>query len=190
MPAFMEQIFTALFKYRPLIFQRGDFTFASAWSAWLVMAVALLVAAPVIWMYTRARGRSNLLDRGIMSGLRLVIFAVVIFCLLRPMLLGKRVVPQQSYVAVLLDDSRSMRIADDAKHPRTQFIAESFNPTGELTKSLSDRFKIRYFRFSSDVERIGGVQDLAYAGTKTRLGDALDQVRQEMSGVPMAGVVV
>ena len=79
MPAFIEQVFETLFKYRPLIFQRGDFTFASAWSAWLVMGVALLVAAPVIWMYTRARGRSSLLDRGIMSAARLLIFAVVIF---------------------------------------------------------------------------------------------------------------
>lgn len=190
MSAFFEQAFEALFKYRPLIFQRGDFTFASSWPAWLVLAAALALAAPVIWMYTRARGRSGLLDRAIMSGVRLAIFAVVLFCLLRPTLLVKRVVPQQSYVAVLLDDSRSMRIADDAKHPRTQFIAESFNKTGPLTTSLSERFKLRYFRFSSNVDRIGGVQDLAYAGTNTRLGDALDQVRQEMSGVPMAGVVV
>ena len=187
---FFERLFEALFKYRPLIFERGDFTFGSAWPAWQIVTIGLLVAAPVIWMYTRARGRSGLLDRVLLSGLRLAIFAVVLFCLLEPQLLVKRVLPQQSYVAVLLDDSRSMRIADDEKRPRTQFIAESFDPNSPLARSLAERFKLRYFRFSSDVERINGTGELAYSGTKTRLGDALDQVRQEMSGVPMAGVVV
>ncbi|MGH7470841.1 MAG: hypothetical protein ACRENP_23080 [Longimicrobiales bacterium] len=190
MQAFLEGLFQALFKYRPLIFERGDFTFASSWPIWILVGGGLVVAAPVIWMYTRARGRSGLRDRILMSVARVAIFALVAFCLLKPTLLVKRAVPQQSYVAVLLDDSRSMRIADDEKRPRTQFIAESFGVTGPLAKSLSNRFKLRYFRFSSDLDRIAGVQDLSFAGTKTRLGDALDQVRQEMSGVPLAGVVV
>jgi uncharacterized membrane protein len=190
MQAFLEGLFQTLFKYRPLIFERGDFTFASTWPLWLLLAGGLVLAGPVIWMYTRARGRSGLRDRILLSATRLVIFVAFAFCLLKPTLLVKRAVPQQSYVAVLLDDSRSMRIADDEKRPRTQFIAESFGATGELARSLSNRFKLRYFRFSSDLNRISGVQDLSFAGTKTRLGDALDQVRQEMSGVPLAGVVV
>jgi uncharacterized membrane protein len=190
MQAFFESIFETLFKYRPLVFGRGDFEFGASWSAWLVLLAGVIIAAPVIWMYTLARGRTGMRDRALLTATRLVIFAVVLFCLLRPSLLVKRAVPEQSYVAVLLDDSRSMRIADDAKQPRTQFQAVAFAKGGALAQSLDARFKLRYFRFSSDVERIEGVKDLAYTGTKTRLGDALDQVRQEMSGVPMAGVVV
>jgi uncharacterized membrane protein len=186
----IESVFEALFKYRPLIFERGDFTFASSWPAWLIAGLALVVGGPVLWAYARARGRSRTVDRVILVGLRVAAFTVVLFCLLKPTLLVKRVVPQQSYVAVLLDDSRSMRIADDEKKPRTAFIDESFSKTGPLAKSLSNRFRVRYFRFSSDVARVGGPADLSYSGTKTQLGDAIDQVRQEMAGVPMAGVVV
>src|SRR5262245_6009989 len=109
MQGFFENIFETLFKYRPLVFERGDFTFASSWASWIILLAGLLVAAPVIWMYTRARGRSGMRDRALLAFTRLVIFAVVLFCLLRPTLLVKRVQPEQSYVAVLLDDSRSMR---------------------------------------------------------------------------------
>ena len=186
----MESVFEFFFKYRPLIFERGDFTFASSWSVWLLVGVAAMLGVPVIWSYLRARGRTGLRDRAIMMGVRVAIFALVLFCLMKPTLLVKRVLPQQSYVAVLIDDSRSMRIADDDKKPRTQFVQEAFGTQGTVAKQLGDRFKVRYFRFSSDAQRVSGPADMSYAGTRTRLADAIDQVRQEMSGVPMAGMVV
>ena len=33
----METIFEFLFKYRPLLFQEGDFTFASPWPALFIL---------------------------------------------------------------------------------------------------------------------------------------------------------
>jgi uncharacterized membrane protein len=191
MPAFFESIFEALFKYRPIVFERGEFAFAGSFTGGrLLLLLAILVAGPVIWMYTRARGRSTTRDRIILTSIRVLIFGVVLFCLFRPQLRVKRAVPQQSYVAVLLDDSRSMRIADDAKNPRTEFVTNALGTKGQLAQALSDRFKVRYFRFSRDVERVSDVRTLAYAGTTTHVADAIDQVRQEMSGVPLAGVVV
>ena len=190
MAAFLETVFESLFKYRPLVFQRGEFTWASSLPAWVILTAGFLLAGPVIWMYTRARGRTTMRDRIVLSVGRLAIFVLVLFCLLRPTLLVKRAVPQQSYLAVLIDDSRSMRIADDTKKPRTQFIAEALSPNGALAKSLGERYKLRYFRFDDDIERIKGVEQLAFTGTTTHIGDAIDQVRQEMSGVPLAGVVL
>src|SRR5687768_9412232 len=116
----MDSIFEFFFKYRPLLFQRGEFTFASGWSVWMLLVTFIAVAAPVLWLYARARGHTRKRDRGILMGLRLAILALVLFCLMKPTLLVKRVLPQQSYVAVLLDDSRSMRIADDDDKPRTE----------------------------------------------------------------------
>ena len=59
MQALLGSLFEGLFKYRPLVFQKGNFTFGSAWSGWLIFGVALAVAIPVIWAYTRARGRKR-----------------------------------------------------------------------------------------------------------------------------------
>jgi uncharacterized membrane protein len=191
MQSFFESIFEFLFKYRPIVYERGEFAFGSSWSGWLLLLVGLLVAAPVIWMYTRARGRSTTRDRIVLVGIRALVFVVVLFCLLRPTLLVKRAVPQQSYVAVLVDDSRSMRIADENPNaPRTAFVENELGTKGQLSRSLRDRFKVKYFRFSRDVERVNDVTKLTYSGTVTHVADAIDQVRQEMSGVPLAGVVV
>ena len=37
---------------------------------------------------------------------------LVLFCLFRPVLVVKAAVPQQNFLGVLIDDSRSMQIAD------------------------------------------------------------------------------
>ena len=186
----MGSLFEFLFKYRPIVFERGDFAFAAGWPLWIAAVLLVAISLPLFWSYLRARGRSGVRDRVILSTVRLAILALVLFCLMKPQLLVKRVIPQQSYVAVLIDDSRSMRVADEKDEPRTAFVEQSFGAQGAVQKALSDRFKVRYFRFSSVAERIASTNDLAFAGTRTRLADALDQVRQDMSGVPMAGLVV
>src|SRR6185436_18277133 len=48
----------------------------------------------------------------------------------------------------------------------------------------------RFFRFSSTADRLGKPGDLAYDGTSTRLGQALERARDELSGLPLAGLVM
>ena len=50
--------------------------------------------------------------RLILAALRMAILALVLFCLFRPVLVIKAAVPQQNFLGVLIDDSRSMQIAD------------------------------------------------------------------------------
>lgn len=186
----MESIFEFLFKYRPLLFERGDFAF-SAPRGVLPVALALMIGSVVIgWTYLRARGRSRPVDRAVLLGTRVLIFAVLLFCLFRPVLLVQALVPQHSYLAVLIDDSRSMHIADDGAEPRTAFIDQQLGMQGELTRSLEDRFRLRYYRFSDVARRLPELNDLAYAGRSTRIGDAIDFVRDDLSGSPLSGVVV
>src|SRR5690606_21225802 len=59
-----------------------------------------------------------------------------------------------------------------------------------LLASLGTRFVPRVFRFSSSTERLGNAGDLTFQGTGTRLGDAIDRAREELSGLPVAGLVV
>ena len=45
---------------------------------------------------------------------------VLAFVLFQPVLLVSTVVPRRNYVAVLIDDSRSMRVADEGSASRAQ----------------------------------------------------------------------
>ena len=65
---------------------------------------------------------------------RLALLALLVFCLIRPSLILHAAVPQQNFLGVLIDDSRSMTIADRDEKPRTDFVHEQFGagrPAGQ-----------------------------------------------------------
>ena len=62
--------------------------------------------------------------------------------------------------------------------------------TAALLKTLKERFVLRFFRFSSSAGRLGSAAELKYDGTSTKLGDALERARDELSGLPLAGLVM
>jgi uncharacterized membrane protein len=59
-----------------------------------------------------------------------------------------------------------------------------------VLQALADRFVVRTFRFSSVANRVNAPTDLSFDGSQTRLGTALDGARQELAGLPLAGVVL
>ena len=129
--------------------------------------------------------------RAVLTGIRLATLLLVLFCLFRPVLVVKAAVPQQNFLGVLVDDSRSMQVADENGQPRSEFVKNQFGRVdGELLTALGKRFVVRLFRFSSSAERLQSSGDLKFEGTGTHLGDALDRVRDELSGLPVAGLVV
>ena len=187
----MDRIFEFLFKYRSLVFEQGDFGFAAPASLRTWLGIAGLVAAAAVATYTIARGKSSVADRGVMAGLRLALLATLVFCLMQPALTLSTVVPQQNFVGILMDDSRSMQLEDDDGTVRSSFFAEAFTPEeSELIEGLSERFALRFFRFSDVARRVDGLGEMTFNGTHTNLANALDAARSELSGVPLSGLVV
>jgi hypothetical protein len=185
-----ESVFTFLFKYERLVFEQGQFVLGATRSMWLAAAIVAAVAVYAVWTYWQVaalRGRA----RAILLATRLALLAVALFATLRPMLLLKVAVPQQNFVGIILDDSRSMQIPDEAGKPRADFVREALGtPDAPLLKALGQKFVLRVFRFSSSAERLQTNADLTFQGTGTRVGDALDRAREEMSGLPVAGLIV
>jgi len=187
-----EQLFQALFSYRPVVFQQGEFRFDVTTASFVAAAIVAAVVALAVLTYRRVRvNEGRLRDRVILTSLRIAALALVLFCLFRPTLIVRAAADQQNVVAVLIDDSRSMQIADHAGKPRAAFVREQFGEEGSpLLKSLAGRFMVRTFRFSSTTGRVGQVNDLQFGGSQTRLGAALAGVREELAGLPVAGVVL
>ena len=187
----METIFEFLFKYRLLFFQEGEFTFASPWPVLLVLGGVAVVAVPALLTYGAARGDTGRLDRAVMAALRLGLVAILVFILFRPTLILTSVVPQRNFVGILIDDSQSMRITDQDGVARSDFIQSTFGSEGsELLTALSEKFTLRYFRFSRDASRLNDMVDLSYSGTATDLGNVMVRAQEELAGVPISGLVV
>lgn len=191
MASLWDSVFEFLFKYRLFIWEKGELALGGPWPYYLAALALGAVAVPTLLRYRQVRGKATGRDRLILSALRVAALAVVLFCLFRPVLVISTVVPQRSFVGILFDDSRSMQIADEPGSPRGAFFAKHFGPEGSaLARGLSDRFKLRYFRFSSTAERVNGVSELSFAGSRSQLGGALERVREELAAVPLAGLVL
>lgn len=192
MTSWFESIFEFLFKYRPLLYQRGSFSLGASWPVVVLGILAVVLAVPTLLRYRRVEGKATPRDRLVLTVLRSAVLLLVLFCLLRPALVLSTVVPQRSFVGILLDDSRSMQIADVDGEPRGQFLQETFGPEGSaLARALADKFMLRFFRFSDSVERVADpAAALTFYGGRTELGRALERSMDELANVPLAGLVV
>lgn len=184
------EIIEFLFKFRPVIFEEGRLTFAAPTALVTAVAIVAVVAAVAVSTYTGA-SRARVRDRVALASLRIALIALLVFCLVRPTLVLSTVVPQQNYVGVLIDDSRSMRIADGSNSARSAFIGEAFAAeSGWLLRELAERFQLRFFRFSSVAERVAGAGELTFDGPRTRITPALDLAREDLAPVPVSGLVL
>src|SRR3954451_8897758 len=173
------------------MFQQGDFSWGLSRPVLLVVAAVTASAALALLTYRGVSATDRPRDRVILVGLRLAALAVLLFCLFRPTLVLKAAVPQQNFLGVLVDDSRSMSIADRDGQTRAAFVQQQFGTQDSpLLRALSQRFVVRFFSFSSSSDRVASAADLKYGGTSTRVGQALDRARDELAGLPLAGLVM
>jgi uncharacterized membrane protein len=187
----LEKLFRFLFKYPPLMFQQGDFSWGLSRAVLLVVMAVTAAAIVALFTYRGVSAANRTRDRVVLIGLRVAALVVLLFCLFRPTLVLKAAVPQQNFLGVLVDDSRSMSIADRDGQTRAAFVQQQFGTQDSpLLRALSQRFVVRFFSFSSSSDRIAGAANLKYSGTSTRVGQALDRARDELAGLPLAGLVM
>ena len=187
----MESLFVFLFKYRPALFAQGELGLRPPLPLPLLLLLGAALAALVVGTYLRTGGKASPRDRLVLAGVRLGILALLGFALLRPTLLLSSVVPQQNYLGILIDDSRSMRIADADGEARGVRAAAAFT-AGEsaLLQALRERFQLRYFRFAGQAARFEPGEPLGFGGGATRLASALDAARADLGSLPLSGLVL
>ena len=186
-----EPLFEFLFKYRPLIFEQGELALRASWVGVLALGAAAGAGYLTLRTYHAVRGNSQPLDRAVLTAIRIAALGVLAFCLLRPVLVLSSVVPQENFLGVLIDDSRSMQIADRDETPRYEFVRRQLGAAdSELRAALADRFALRFFRFAGETDRMTALDELTFRGTRTHLGRALERAHDELSGVPLSGLVV
>ncbi|HYC51827.1 MAG TPA: vWA domain-containing protein, partial [Gemmatimonadaceae bacterium] len=186
----LESAFQLLFKYRPAVFAEGQLAFGIAGPLAIGLAVAALVVATAVVTYGRVGAHSTGRDRLVLAAIRTAVLLVVVVCLFRPMLLISAPVPQRNFVGVLIDDSRSMQIADNGQSRADVVRAAMGSGDSSLIAGLREKFQVRLFRFGTALERIEAISSLGFEGVETRVGDAIASARQELDAVPLSGLIV
>ncbi|MEN8376995.1 MAG: vWA domain-containing protein, partial [Gemmatimonadota bacterium] len=185
----IRELFEWLLKYPPLLYQRGDMALARPFPAWLWVAAAGFALVAVA-AYIRRRRGDAIAPTLVLATLRLALIAALVVLLARPVLRVPTVVPRENHLAILIDDSRSMRIPDVDGETRADFARTTFAPSAPLTAELAARFRLRFLRFGSAPTRLTDWNALTFEGERTRIGSALQAAADELGSAPASGVVL
>ncbi len=171
--------------------QDGRFSFAYGPGAWLAAVAVLVLVAIVCLLYRRT---TRPLSRGWKAwfiGLRSAVLILLFLCLMRPVINTQQVVPQETYLAVLVDDSQSMSIADmPGDRTRQDLVNEGLYGQGALLASLQEAFHVRTFRFDKSTQRIRGAEELLASGNASSLDQALRYADDQLGGLALGGIVL
>lgn len=181
-------MFEFLFKYPPAIFSKGKLVLLAPWPIWVFVILVLAAGAGLYWNMLRER-RSVLTNaRSIAIWLaQTALIALVLFMLWHPAISVARLRPQQNVVAVLIDHSRSMGIADDGK-PRLVQAEETLET--QLLPELSKKFQVRMYGLGRDAIRVDQPRGLAADDNATRISDGLKHIAAEAGTMPLGAIVL
>ena len=186
----MEQVVSFLFNHREALFSKSQFGFGARPSLLVLIGLVAGLALLIYFLYAVPAVRLALRWRLALIALRCALVAVILFCVMRPVIVVPSVIPQSSYVAVLMDDSSSMKLPDEGNRTRLDSVKQLLSANSAFYSALADKFKVRAYKFSSTAERVQNAGELSGGGDETSLTSALDQASRESSGLPMSGVIV
>jgi len=194
-------VFERLFKVPLDRFSDGELIFAGA-AHWTLVLLAAAVAAALGWLLYARRAPANVPKptRWLLGGLRAFVLAVLAALLFHLVLRVPQPQRRSVFAAVVVDDSRSMRIPDvpaDGNARVTRLAAarallggDGKNGSGGLVHDLAGICPVKLFKFSAKGERVDRVADVTGSGPRTNLYAALDVVGRNLRNVPVAGVVL
>ncbi len=185
-------MFEQLMKYPIDIFRRGDFYFGIRLPGLILFLIFVALIAVSIWAYRTTRGRTRRGFRGFLIFLRAVALCGLAFCLLKPFVTIYQTSPDDSYLLLLLDESKSMQVTDSVnQESRLSSVNHLlFAPEGGILNLLNERFKTRLFSFAASPKRMAPVALTQANGETTNIPVALNEALDNLQGVPLSGVVI
>ena len=180
-------MFEFLFKYPPAIFEKGRFVLLSGWPVWLLI---LLIVAAGAGLFFNMRQRHSVISTARSTAIwiaQTALIALLLLMLWHPAISVARLRPQQNVVAVLIDHSRSMGIAEDGK---TRIESAEDVLDNQLLPELDKKFQVRLYEFGRDAVRIDQARNLAADDNATRIGDSLKHIAAEAGTMPLGAVVL
>ena len=180
-------MFQFFFKYPSNVFAKGKFVLLSPWPVWLMVLLLVLAAAGLLWNIRQRRGVLSTARSTLIWLAQTALIAIILLMLWHPAISVARLRPQQNVVAVLVNRSRSMGIADDGK-PRLQSAKEVLYT--DLLPELGKKFQVRMYGFGKDATRIDQPQNLVADDNATRIGDSLKHIAAEAGTMPLGAIVV
>jgi hypothetical protein len=159
---------------------------------WLWPAVAIFAVALgfVVASYLRTSAPRGL--RVACAALKLIGLAALLACLLEPMWSGQRAKPGANLLAIVADNSLSMKLHGRGEtETRGETMLRVLTGERNLWRTqLGDSFDLRNYLADSRLQATQDFREVNFAGRSTALGAALKTIAERHRGQPLAGVLV
>ncbi|HEY6375648.1 MAG TPA: glutamine amidotransferase [Edaphobacter sp.] len=188
-------MFEFFFKYPIPVFTRGRLVLLGAWPGWVLLLLIVASVAGLGWLIRsrlpEAAPKMQTWRAGVVWVLQSLLVALVLVLLWQPAITVAELKSQQNMIAVLVDDSRSMAIADsgaDGKTTREAAAVRSLNDG--ILAGLQQRFQTRVYRLDAGTARIEKVDGMQPTASATHINDGLKQLVAETADLPVGAVVL
>ena len=187
----MTGIIEFLLGHRVHEWSRWDFSFQAPVGTGTIIGVAFLLILTLWVLYRKT-------TTGVAPGVRRLLFflksaalIVLFLCLLQPSLTTSSVVPEESYIGVLIDNSKSMTIRDMAGSlSRGENVTDLLYGDDGLIDHLGKHFKLRIFGFDRDTKHMSDQAELSFSGLRTFTAKSMEHAADVMKGLHLSALVV
>lgn len=184
-----------LFGHEQAVFTNGRFGFDVRPNIVLLVLIFLVVAVFIYFIYLRPRIRLPKRTTATLIALRVLLLTLMVTLLLRPVVVVSSVIPRSSYVAVIVDDSLSMKLPDvPGGATRLDTVKQSLlnTSTGQTSflNRLDQKFKTNLYGFSGGLSRLKDGNDLFGEGRTSDVAGALEETIKRSSGMPLSAIVL
>lgn len=187
-----DSLFEWLFKYKVSNYAEGEFVLQAGRALYPFLILSAVIIAAFIVLYLITNIYTSTRSKAISISLRIVALLLLCIPLFEPALLMPDIIPNENFLAVLIDDSQSMSIRDGSIGTTRQDDAKYLllNEENGIGSELEENFKVRYYSFSDVVSRIDSINYLTGSGDETNIAVALQRVISDFKGLPLSGIIL
>ncbi len=163
---------------------------------WVIVLSILIAVGITVYGYIRIERPIQSVLRYSLIVLRFVAIAILLCCLLAPVIIEKKDVTPPTHLSILVDTSRSMQLEDNSlgKSDISRIDQVSnllFNESSQFVQNLKSEYNVHLYSFDSTLrEEITGVDKLAPEGSLTNILSAIEETAQKWRGQPNAGIII
>lgn len=192
----MDRLTELLFKYSQPVFAKGELGLANRPSWWVVTVLAVGLILFVYFVYVRPGDRTSGRIRVGLMLLRMALLLFILLLIMRPVVVVPSVIPRSTSLAILIDNSLSMRLTDEGGKARIEAVRNLLTGEPALASRLGRNFRLRPSEFADTVKELPvtsegiDISGLVAGGAVSDPGGALATLIRDSSGSGTAAVLL
>ncbi len=185
-------MFQLLFRYPSPVFSKGRFVLLGSWPAWLLPALIVIISGGLAFLIRRnlRNAAPNLRNWRAWAiwGMQSALIALILTLLWQPAMVVSELSSQQNIIAIVIDDSRSMAIADSEGKTREAAAVNALE--NGILKSLNMRFQTRVYTLGASLARTDALPSISPHEPATHLSEGLKQLATDTADLPIGAVLL